>query len=130
MLNSDLPASEKSVNNVWQEAQNVVGAGSDTTAGVLSVTTFHLLNNPDKLEKLREELKTAAALLLNGQGWDLVTTRQLPYLVGAPCSRSTEKVASKLNVQRRVERPKSVIIRTLPLFYVPGAFLLRVEHIG
>jgi cytochrome P450 len=81
MLNSDLPESEISINNMWQEGQNVVGAGSDTTAGVLSVTTFHLLNNPDKLKKLREELSVAAAFLPKGRGWNLATTRQLPYLV-------------------------------------------------
>jgi cytochrome P450 len=81
MLNSDLPESEKSINNMWQEGQNVVGAGSDTTAIVLSVTTFHLLNNPDKLKKLRGELRTAASSLPEGQGWNLATIRQLPYLV-------------------------------------------------
>lgn len=66
---------------MWQEGQNVVGAGSDTTASALSIMTFQLLNNPDKLRKLQEELRVAAALLPNGKGWDLVTTRQLSYLV-------------------------------------------------
>lgn len=61
--------------------RNVIGAGADATAYVLSIITFHLLNNPDKLEKLREELRSAAALLPNGQGWNLAATRQLPYLV-------------------------------------------------
>lgn len=66
---------------LWQEGQNIVGAGADATAYVLTMTTFHLLNNPDKLNKLRQELSSAAASLPQGQDWNLATTRQLPYLV-------------------------------------------------
>jgi len=55
LLNSDLPPREKSLE---QEGQVIVGAGADTTANALSVITFHLLDNPDKVKNLKSELKT------------------------------------------------------------------------
>ncbi len=58
LLNSDLPPREKSLERLWQEGQVIVGAGTDTTANALSVITFHLLDNPDKVKKLKSELKT------------------------------------------------------------------------
>jgi cytochrome P450 len=81
LLNSDLPPAEKSLNNLAQEGQNVIGAGADTTANVLSCTTFHILNNPNVLVKLKKELDTAMRDRY-GQ-WDLATAEQLPYLVGS-----------------------------------------------
>jgi cytochrome P450 len=59
LLTSDLPAEEKSLDRVAQEAQVVIGAGSDTVANALTVTTFHILNNPEVLMKLKQELETA-----------------------------------------------------------------------
>jgi cytochrome P450 len=81
LLNSDLPAEEKSLNNLAQEGQNVIGAGADTTANVLSCTTFHVLNNPKVLLKLKQELDIAMRDRY-GQ-WDLALAEQLPYLVSA-----------------------------------------------
>jgi cytochrome P450 len=58
LLNStDIPASEKSVNRLVQEAQIVVSAGTETSAWCLSVITFHLLSNPAILQTLRKELE-------------------------------------------------------------------------
>lgn len=57
LLQGDVPASEKSVNRLVQEAQIVVSAGTETTAWCLSVITFHLLSNPAILERPRKELK-------------------------------------------------------------------------
>lgn len=68
LLNSDLPAEEKSLNNLAQEGQNVIGTGADTTANVSSCTTFHVLNSAMR-DKYRQ--------------WNLATAEQLPYLVSA-----------------------------------------------
>ncbi|KAJ9635132.1 hypothetical protein H2199_008618 [Coniosporium tulheliwenetii] len=79
LLNSDLPPWEKSLERLWQEGQVVVGAGADTTANALSVTTFHLLDNPDKLQRLKSELAT-----LMPDPYSPVKLRelaQLPYMV-------------------------------------------------
>lgn len=56
-----------------------IGAGSETTAGVLTAVTSFLLENPDKLERLQQEVRSAftsqAEISL-----DAVNSR-LPYLI-------------------------------------------------
>jgi len=59
LLESNLPPEEKSLERLWQEGQIVVGAGADTTANALTVSTFHLLDNPEKCRKLKAELEIA-----------------------------------------------------------------------
>jgi cytochrome P450 len=68
---------------MWQEGLSVVGAGSETTANVLAVVHFHLLDNPDILARLQKELREAlpdrnAAVALNA-------VVKLPYLVSETC---------------------------------------------
>jgi cytochrome P450 len=58
-LESNLPAEEKKLLRLTQEGQVVVGAGADTTANALTITTFHVLDNPTILTKLRQELEKA-----------------------------------------------------------------------
>jgi cytochrome P450 len=57
----------------------VVGAGADTTGNVLTITTFHLLANPDILAKLRKELEEAMPDRFQPAKLSLV--ENLPYLV-------------------------------------------------
>jgi cytochrome P450 len=59
ILNSNLSDYEKRPERLLEESQNVAVAGTETTAWTLSVLTFHLLSNPDKLKKLRAELEKA-----------------------------------------------------------------------
>lgn len=59
LLKGDVPASEKSIDRLVQEAQVVVSAGTETTSWCLSVITFHLLSNPAILKRLRTELGEA-----------------------------------------------------------------------
>ncbi|CAG8955073.1 hypothetical protein HYFRA_00007087 [Hymenoscyphus fraxineus] len=80
LLKSDLPAQDKSVNYLWQEGQNVIGAGADTVALALSTTTYYLLANPEKANKLRKELATAQ--IGRETPLSLVELQQLPYLNG------------------------------------------------
>ncbi|EON70045.1 hypothetical protein W97_09313 [Coniosporium apollinis CBS 100218] len=78
LLNSDLPLWEKSLERLWQEGQVVVGAGADTTANALTVTTFHLLDNPDKLQRLKSELEMLMPDLCSPV--KLRELEQLPYM--------------------------------------------------
>ncbi|TVY18530.1 Cytochrome P450 monooxygenase SAT11 [Lachnellula arida] len=80
ILNSSLPPEEKKLESLSQEGQTVIGAGTETTAWALSVTTFHILSNPLIRQKLLEELKplfhsTDAKPTFN-------QLEQLPYLGG------------------------------------------------
>jgi cytochrome P450 len=78
LLNSDLPPQEKTLDRLGQEAQLIVGAGLDTTAHALNTTTFHLLDNPEKLYKLRLELKEAMPDPKSRTS--LLVLERLPYL--------------------------------------------------
>jgi cytochrome P450 len=59
ILDSKLPNSEKSTERLFYEARVVVAAGTDTTATTMTKLIFHLLSNPDVLQKLKAELETA-----------------------------------------------------------------------
>jgi cytochrome P450 len=76
--NKDMPASEKSIDRLVQEGQVIVSAGTETTAWCLSVTTFHLLSNPQVLQKLRAELE--GAMPKPSETPTLASLEQLPYL--------------------------------------------------
>ncbi|KAL3417743.1 Trichodiene oxygenase 7 [Phlyctema vagabunda] len=71
-----LSAADKSASRLAVEARTLVGAGTETTGNVLNVTTFHLLANPEKGRKLREELRSHMV----GDSWRLAHLRRLPYL--------------------------------------------------
>lgn len=55
----DLPLSEKSLPRLVMEAQGLVGAGTLTSAHMLSMTTYHVLMNPPILSRLMAELEEA-----------------------------------------------------------------------
>ncbi|KUJ11165.1 cytochrome P450 [Mollisia scopiformis] len=78
ILQSKRPPQENSKERLFNEAQTVVSAGVETTAWTMSVTFFHLLNNPEIMQKLNKEIEEA---------WtdpdvplDLPTLEALPYL--------------------------------------------------
>jgi cytochrome P450 len=78
LLNSDLPAEEKSDARLGDEAQLIIAAGLITTSWALSVGSFHIANDPKVSEKLREELK--AAKFEPSISWHKL--EKLPYLNG------------------------------------------------
>ena len=79
LLQSDLPPIEKTATRLSREGIVVVGAGSETAGIAMSVSTFHLLDNPDKLSKLRDELVKALPDPNVIPEWKEV--EKLPYLV-------------------------------------------------
>ncbi|CAF9920936.1 MAG: hypothetical protein HETSPECPRED_004387 [Heterodermia speciosa] len=56
LFNSNLPAPEKTIERLGAEATLVVIAGSDTVGNSLTKLHYHLLDNPDKLARLKREL--------------------------------------------------------------------------
>jgi cytochrome P450 len=78
ILQSDLPEHEKMPNRLWQDGQVTVIAGTLTTAAALSEITFHLLDQPMHLRKLKTELDTVSSG--PGQLPEMVKLEQLPYL--------------------------------------------------
>lgn len=57
LINADGPEEEKSTEYMNGLAQSVVAAGAITTAHYLKTTMYHILANPDILERLSSELK-------------------------------------------------------------------------
>lgn len=79
VLDSDLPADEKAADRLQDEGQTLVGAGSETTAKVLTLITFYLSRDKRLLQTLRDELKTVPSE--TAQGGLLRRLERLPYLV-------------------------------------------------
>jgi len=79
ILNSSLPPEEKTVWRVTRESSGVTLAGTETTGSVLTVMVYHLLAQPEKAEKLREELKEAYQKYERPPTYQEL--KELPYLV-------------------------------------------------
>ena len=81
MFNANVPSEEKNVDRLTEEGILFVVAGNETTGNALSIITYHLLDHPDILKKLRAEL----AKIMSG---DMIPSWQelerLPYLVSQP----------------------------------------------
>ena len=59
ILQSKLPESDKTVSHLREEAFTIIGAGTVTTARILSVLIYYLIASPRILRKLKAELKSA-----------------------------------------------------------------------
>lgn len=66
--------------NVFMGGLSNIAAGSDTTAAALSGILYHLLKNPDKLQKLRDEMEQFAADGKLSSPVQFKETQQMPYL--------------------------------------------------
>lgn len=101
LLDSDIPAQEKSMNRLVDEGITFIGAGSVTTAHVLSTITYHVLANPEIFDTMQRELQNiksddpepSAQVLL-------VQLEQLPYLTAI----ITEGLRLAHGIVRRAER--------------------------
>ena len=78
LLDSDLPPEEKTLRRLVEESQTLVGAGQVTTAHNLTMTSYHLIANPEILDKLKAELEIAMPNLQELAS--LQQLEQLPYL--------------------------------------------------
>ncbi|CAG7554953.1 unnamed protein product [Fusarium equiseti] len=81
---------EKSVSRQTQESQVTVQGGALTTSWAMSLATFHLLNRPETLRKLRDELFSAMP--------DAYETIPLSRLEKLPYLRGVVKEALRLGI--------------------------------
>ncbi|KAL4966778.1 cytochrome P450 [Aspergillus stella-maris] len=75
LTDESVPIAERSQQRLQDEALILLGAGTETTSNTLTMALFHLLSQPEKLAKLREELNQAGDL-------SLPAIDKLPYLIG------------------------------------------------
>lgn len=78
IMESSLPASEKTLTRVFQDVTTMVAAGSETTASALRLIVFSVFSDSNILQRLRAELSSANAG--PAQAVELKTLEQLPYL--------------------------------------------------
>lgn len=76
---SNLVEAERTPDRLLQEAEQFIVAGSETTGNTLTVTTFHILQNPDVQYKLRQELRDANIQF--DHDINVAALQNLPYLV-------------------------------------------------
>lgn len=77
ILHSDRPASEKSHMHLTHQGLELISAGGETVSRVLSAATFHILDNPSVLDRMRAEIDPLFV------SKDVVTVKDLealPYL--------------------------------------------------
>jgi cytochrome P450 len=79
VMRADLSESDKTDDRMIDESRVILGAGTDTTARALSVITYHLLSDQERLKKLKSELETALPDPNSLPSCSQVET--LPYLV-------------------------------------------------
>ncbi|MCJ1384873.1 hypothetical protein MMC17_007991 [Xylographa soralifera] len=78
LFNSDVPAAERSAQRLVDEGITLLGAGTVTTAHVLSTTVYHIVANPSILQKLQAELYNL--MPDRNSKPKLVQVERLPYL--------------------------------------------------
>jgi cytochrome P450 len=78
IIHSELPPSEKTPNRLKEEAAAILGAGAATTAWTLTVAMYHLTVQPQKMRRLRDEIKSIMPDL--HQPAKLQQLEKLPYL--------------------------------------------------
>jgi cytochrome P450 len=80
MLDSpELPERDKAEWRLALEIRTFVGAGTETTGNTLTVITFHLLANPEKAQRLKQEVQNAQKQSSTALKYQELL--QLPYLV-------------------------------------------------
>ncbi|KAL4993160.1 cytochrome P450 [Aspergillus recurvatus] len=75
-----LPAEERTVERVAQDAQMLLMAGTLTTASTLEHLIYWMVANPEVLQKLKEELRSVMPSVDDAGKVPLTTLEGLPYL--------------------------------------------------
>ncbi|KAJ5668037.1 uncharacterized protein N7477_006607 [Penicillium maclennaniae] len=73
-----LPAEERTPIRLKNEAMTIMGAGTETTARVLAVGSFHLYRDETMVQRLRDELRTVMPEPTSKASWGQL--EKLPYL--------------------------------------------------
>ena len=79
LIDSDIPPQEKTINRLNQEGFALILAGGDTSSQTLAYISFHLLDNPEILKQLKQELCVAIPDPDFPLKWQEL--EQLPFLV-------------------------------------------------
>lgn len=81
------PDSEVTHLEYQSTVETLIIAGSETTATLMSGATYYLLKNPDKMEKVLNEVRSTFS---SAEEIDFVSVNKLPYLLA--CLNETLRV--------------------------------------
>ena len=107
ILRSSLPPHEKRLSRITEDAVMIVGAGTEATGAALSITTFYLLADPSKCQRLKLELAT----LGTPESSNLLSYQQL-----LRCTYLTASILEGLRLSKESNRMPR-INRTAPTVY-------------
>lgn len=120
LYDSDIPAEERSMNRLIDEGITFIGAGTITTAHVLSTITYHVLANQEIFETLQRELQETESDHLNLSAQTLlVRLEQLPYLTAT----ITEGLRLAHGIMHRAERVAPVPTKVQDWTIPPGTVI-------
>ena len=88
ITNDQVRPEEKTTEHLVLEAVTVISAGMNTTAHILSIIIYHLLQDPSILHRLQEEL---ASVSHNDNRPSWQTIEQLPYVVSRESLRGSRQ---------------------------------------
>ena len=94
ITNDHVRPEEKTTDHLVLEAVTVISAGMNTTAHILSIIIYNLLQDPGILRRLQEELASVMSHNVDRPSWQ--TIEQLPYVV----SRLVLRICSQTHGMR------------------------------
>lgn len=105
LLNSDVPAEEKSITRLADEGITLLGAGTHTTSHVLSNIVYHILANPNILQTIQKELQEVMSQDSSSAKALLNRLEHLPYFTATITEGfRLSNVASHRNVRIATDR--------------------------
>jgi cytochrome P450 len=110
ILNSKLPAHEKTSKRLAQEAATITGAATHSTAWALSVGAFYILSSPIILKTLRQELITA--IPNPDEMISVAELMKLEYLAGCVQEMLRMSYGTSIRLQRIATAEDMVFIDT------------------
>ena len=125
---SNLPSSEKTAARLALEASTLLGAGTETTARTLAVTSFYLLENKSVLEKLQGELWSV--MPKRDTAVSLTTLEQLPYLTavvneGLRLSHGVSSRMPRIAIYEKLQYGEWIIPQSTPV--MQSSYLLHMD---
>ncbi|KAF2761110.1 putative P450 monooxygenase [Pseudovirgaria hyperparasitica] len=126
---SDLPASERRIERVHQEALGITGAATETTMRTLTIAVYHIFSDPSIKARLLQELKTVMPGTTSGASIpSLETIWRLPYLTAV----LTECLRFSYGIFTRIPRISDVPVQygkwTIPSGAVISMDISDVHH--
>ncbi|KAM0271148.1 hypothetical protein ACHAQH_009167 [Verticillium albo-atrum] len=135
LLQSELADHEKKPERLADEAVSLVGAGTETTSWALAVITYHLLDKPELLAKLRQELLQVVEDTQHIPAWTVL--EKLPYLgavineglrLSYGVSSRTARIPTQESLLYRGEFDKKPIELIIPQGYAIGMSAVIAHH--